>query len=184
MQLIELEEAYSKHYPRWVAVARRQLSKTPALKSETPEDVVQAVVSHLMSTAGEGEAPRYVWAPSGEEFNGYMHGCIMNRIHDLVRRAIDIQAPAHEEVGYMEQGKPSPLERAESVELRETIQRVINTFPAEGTRQFLRLVYLEDWTQKEAEAKMGYQNMRSTCFRFRERLAEELRGEEEPKPLN
>ena len=176
MRFDELEASYTEHYDRWVAIARRQLSKTPALKSELAEDVVQAVITHLLKPVADGKGERYLLAPSGDEFNGYMHGCIMNRIHDLVSRAVDIQAPAHEEVAYMAESKPSPLEKAELAELRDTIRKVINTFPAEGTRQFLRLVYLDDWTQKEAEAHLGYANMRSTCFRFRERLAEELEG--------
>lgn len=170
MTLEELSGAYEDSYHRWVSIARRQLAKTPALKSETPEDVVQAVIKHLM------EESRYLNAPSGQEFNGYMHGSIMNRIHDLVSRAVEIQAPAHEEVGYLEgmAPRPSPLDHAEATELQETIKRIIETFPP-STRRFLGLVYLEGWPQKEAAKYCGHRSMQSTCSRFRERMARELK---------
>lgn len=171
MTLDEFELVITKEYQNLVRLARRQLRKTPVSRAEEAEDIVQGVVLSLLSVTGDGEDPRYARLENGPNFPGYLRDAVLSRIYNLVQHEVEVRNPTHADMAYLKT-HDDPVDSS----VFQLFDQVVNGFSNPKTREFLRLVFLEEWTQQEAREHTGLTEdvASKAAVRLRERMKEAL----------
>lgn len=168
MTLDEFEQVITKEYENLIRVAKRQLRKTPVSRAEEAEDIVQGVILSLLSVTGDGEDPRYARLENGPNFPGYLRDAVVSRIYNLVQHEVEVRNPTHTDIAYL-----SRKEVATDGSVFQLFEQVVSGFSNPKVREFLRLVFLEEWTQQEAIEHTGLS--REVAWKAAERLRERMK---------